>query len=610
LNISEDSLTPKFVGTAEKAQQRPSLMVDLAVFLAALLGHLPALGAWWNRDDWSLLGRAAHLIDGSGGFPARFISQQLYWNLTWPLLGTHADSQAVVRLLVYALCAILVTRIAARAGLATMPRLVAGLIVAATPLAFTSVYWAAGIQELLGAVFALAAVERWLAGSRRDLLLASFFALLSMFSKESGLGLGLLFLIMLFVGVGPGIKDRAFAWGMCLLLLLFSVVEGVLVVQHFPTGSGETFAMGGPVQIANNLGTMGWWMLSPGPLLAESLLWPQIAAGGMLFLLWGFWAFSQIRQNNRLPFLALVAALLSIAAALPLENQMHPYMGFLGICAGSLALASLIPSHLKLPPVLLGALTVTAAAWGFFGMETRLNQRDESGLPADPLVRSTSLSWQMCRMLPQLPVQRGENQRKAVTILQLPMSGRQMEMAGRLGERWVSETPLHAALGGVLGPQLVLDSETRVDWVNALFTNPREAIVLCESGIEFKHWGTTGNACLYAALTDIGMGRFERARKHLVRAADLNEEMMAFTYDPSQMIISADLVLARKEEFIDWTARLLGPGHSAQEVGGLQEMFFNILSSSTGLSIEELSIGSTELISETPVSGKIEGDSK
>jgi len=52
LSISKESLTPQFVGSAEKASQRPSLAIELAVFGAALLGHLPAFGAWWNRNDW------------------------------------------------------------------------------------------------------------------------------------------------------------------------------------------------------------------------------------------------------------------------------------------------------------------------------------------------------------------------------------------------------------------------------------------------------------------------------------------------------------------------------------------------------------------------------
>ncbi len=575
-------------------------MVDVAVFMAALLGHLPTFGAWWNRDDWSFLGLASGLTESGGGFPARFISQHLYWDLTWPLLGVHSDPHAGIRLLVYSLCAVLMTRIAARAGLGTLPRLVAGLMVAATPLAFESLYWAAGIQELLGAVFALGAVERWMAGTRRHMLVATALAVLSIFSKESGLGLGFLLLVMLFVGIGPALKDRAFAWAMCFLILLFGMIEGVLLVQHFPTGPGEYFAMGGATQIATNLGTMGWWMLSPGPLLATDLLWPQMAGGAMLFILWGAWSLTQFRQGKKLPMLSLVAALLSLIPILPLEAQLNPYFGFMGICAGSLAVASMIPRHWKSSPFLLVSLSLLAAAWGFFGMETRLNQRDDSGLPAHPLVRSTSLSWQICQMLPQLPLDREPGQRQAVTFLQIPMSSHQMEMADRLGGLWVTESPLHDALGSNLGPRLVLGDSIRVDWVNALFHNPHEALVLVENGTDFKHWGNTGNAAIYAALTDIGMGRFERARKHMLRAADLNDKTMSFAYDPSQMVVSAEQILSRKEEFIDWTVALMGPDHSPQEVGGLQDLFFNILSTITGQSIAELSQGGSLIIQEKP----------
>jgi len=598
LNITEESLTPRFVGSEEKASQPSFTVVELSVFLAAILGHLPALGAWWNQDDWGLLGRAAGLLESDGSFPARFISQNLYWDLAWPLFGTHADPHTWLRLVLHGLCAVLVTRIAARAGLGQLPRLVSGLLVAATPLVFTPLYWAAGVQELLGAVFALAAVERFLTGSRKGILLAGLFAVLSILSKEAGLGLPILFVIMLFVGVGPQLKDRAFAWGICFLLFLVSVFEGVLVFQHFATGPGDPYALGGLSVFVNNLGTMGWWMLSPGPLLAETLLWPQAAGGAMLFVLWTVWGVSKYQQGRLLPLLTLVAGLGSILPALPLTHQLHPYLGYLGICAGAVALASLVPTRWKASPLMLVGLSLLATAWGFFSMETRLNQRDESGLPADPVVRATSLSWQISRMLPQLPLNRTKNNQQAVTFLQIPTTGHQMEMADRLGERWVSGTGMFESIGGTVGPRLILGKDVRVDWVNALFTNPRDALVLCEMGPDFRHWGNTGNAALYAALADVGMGRFERARKHLIRAADLNDETMVFAFDPSQMAVSVDLVLARKVEFIDWTLSILGPEHPAQEVGGLQDLFFNLLSACTGQSVEELTAGSTVIIKE------------
>ncbi len=610
MNISEESLTPHFLGTEEKPDLPSFSTIELSVFLAAVLGHMPAFGAWWNLDDWGLLGRAAGLLESQSSFPARFFSQNLYWDLTWPLFGTHADPHTWLRLVLHGLCAVLVTRIAARAGLRSLPRLVAGLLVAATPLVFTPLYWAAGVQELLGAVFALAAVERFLAGERRDLVLAFLWAVLSMLSKEAGLGLPILFVIMLFVGVGPQLKDRLFAWGLCFLLFLVAVLEGTLVFQHFATGPGDPYALGGLAIVANNLGTMGWWMLSPGPLLADTLLWPQAAGGAMLFVLWAVWGISKFQQGRMLPLLTLVAGLGSILPSMPLQHQLHPYLGYLGICAGAVALSSLIPARWKASPLLVVGLAVLAAAWGYFSMETRLNQRDESGLPADPVVRATSLSWQISRMLPQLPLDRAAGNQRAVTFLQIPTTGQQMEMADRLGERWVAGTPMHESIGGTIGPRLILGKTTRVDWVNALFTNPSDALVLCELGPDFRHWGNTGNAALYAALADVGMGRFERARKHLIRGADLNDETMAFAFDPSQVAVSVDLVLARKEDFIDWTLSILGPEHPAHEVGGLQELFINLLSAVSGQSVEELTEGSTLIIKEKSPTNEQDKDSK
>lgn len=599
MNITEDSLTPRFVGTAEATATRPDPLVDALVAVAALLGRLPALGAWWNQDDWGLLGRAAGLVAGDGALPARILSQRWYWDLTWPLFGLNADAHAVIRMLLHALAAVLVTRISARAGIGSLGRLVAGLLVVASPLAFTPLYWAAGIQELLGAVLALAAVERWLAGSRRNILLAVLLAALSMLAKEAGLGLPVFFVLMLMVGVGPRLEDRAFAWALCVLLMPVAIFEGVLLVQHFATGAGEAYAMGGPLQVGANLGRMGWWLVTPGPLLPASLGPLQALAGSMVFVLWGLWGVVRYQQGHRLPLLTFLAALISLAPALPLQRQLHPYLGYTALCAGAVALGSVLPRRRQPTLPWLAGLAVLAAAWGYLGMEVRLKQRDAQGLPADPVVRATAMSWRACRALPGLPLQDGQT----LVFLQVPRTRQQVAMARQLGPDWVAGTYMHESIGGTIGPRLVLQDRTPVRWVNALFKAPANAFVLCEQGPGFKHWGRTPNAALYAALADVGMGHFERARKHLVRGADLNEKTVAFAFDPDQMAVRPEVVLARKEEFIDWTVGLLDGTASPQEVGGLQDLFLHLLSASTGRSMEELQSGSTLLIKEKTIRG-------
>lgn len=597
---------PRFVGTAEIKKPSPNRWLELAVVLAAVVGHFPALGAWWTLDDWGLLGQASGLIptDAPLGFPARWLSQHLYWDLLYPLFGLSAAPYAWSRLILHALSAWLVTRIALRAGLEAWPRLIAGLMLAVTPLAFTPLYWAAGVQELLAAVLALLAVERWLARGRANIAWAVVCAALSMLAKESGMGLPLLFLAFLWMRIGVDLEDKAYGWAMTLLLLVVTVVEGTLVMSHFATGPGDPYAMGGMDVILTNLGVFGWWLLSPGPLLASNIHWPMAAAGLMLFVGWTAWGINQQRQGRPLPLLTLLAAVLVVAPALALRGQLHPYLAYLAVAPMGLAVGALVPGRLSLRSPVLAGVAVVAAAWCWWSMDLRLGQRDGQGLPTDPVVRATSISWRVCRGLPDLPLERGDNSTLAVTFLQVPLSLEAAEMAERLGDRFVPGTHLYHSLGGTLGPRLILDRHhgrpVTVDWVNALFSNPGQALVLSATGFEFKHWGSTANAAYLAALTDVGMGRFERARKHLIRAGGLQKapggrgaQTASFFYDPSQMIIPMGQVLARKEEFIDWTLDLLEQDHSPQEVGGLQDTFIQLLAAGTGMSRDELTAGST-----------------
>jgi hypothetical protein len=154
---------------------------------------------------------------------------------------------------------------------------------------------------------------------------------------------------------------------------------------------------------------------------------------------------------------------------------------------------------------------------------------------------------------------------------------------------------MYRALDGTTGPRLLLGPKVLVNWANGLTTASSKAVVLCETGTGFRMWGQTANAVLYAALTDVGLGHFERARAHLVRAARLGDDRIMFIFDDGQMVIPLQMVLQRKETFIDWTVGLLAKGVPPMEVAGLQDMFYNLLSSATGHSVEELMAGSTML---------------
>jgi len=336
-------------------------------------------------------------------------------------------------------------------------------------------------------------------------------------------------------------------------------------------------------------------MISPGPIFASALNWTMVGGGGALFVLWAAWAAWAWRQGRRLPAAALLASLLALAPALPLEHQLKPYLAYLPAAAGVLAIATLAPGGLSLRPAILLAAGMLVVIGSFTGMRARLGNRNEMGLPADPVVRATSLSWQATTMIESLRWSATQAPPHRLVLLQMPVSTEAAERADKLGERFVSETELHRALGGSLGPNLAGRGRLRATWANSLLAAPDDALVLCESGAGFRIWGPTPNALLYAALTDVAFGHFERARRHLVRAAALNDETVAFLYDEGQMIVPIQMVLEQKEAFVDWTVGRLRDGLSAREVGGLQDMFFNLLSKATGRPVAALTAGSRVL---------------
>ncbi len=583
---------------AEKHRTPNTKMLEAILLASAVLGRLPALGTWWALDDWGQLGRAAHLTPTAAGWPARILSQHWWWQLVVPLTGLNPTPQALVRMFLHAGAVLLVGRIGRKVGMSTAAWFTAAVVFAATPLAFTPVYWASGIQELGAAFFALLAVERWLGGTRRQMVAALFAALASFLAKESGLGLPVLFLAVLWWGENIKRKDRAFAWTMIMFTLLGAVIAGTLAMAHFATGPHEPYALGGLGVMLSNLGTMGWWLLSPGPLLASRITWLMGAAGAAFFLLWTLWAGFRMPTGRPIPAATLLAVLLVIGPALPLRAQLHPYLAYLAVAPLALALASLLP-RIRLSRGFIFLLPLLAMTWSLLGMKVRLDNRNGLGFPADPVVRATSLSWAATNLIRSTISH--TKQAKADSVVHLilyqePSGASELENARRFGPSWVQESELFLACGGDIGPRMVAPPGTVIQWRNSLASSPSDALVLAATATGFKVWGTVSNALFYAALTDVGLGYFDRARLHLIGAAAINPATVNFVYDQGQMIVPLELAQKNLQPFIDWTVRQLDKGSSRFEIGGIQTMFFNLLSNCSGKSVAELTAGSQILI--------------
>jgi hypothetical protein len=122
---------------------------------------------------------------------------------------------------------------------------------------------------------------------------------------------------------------------------------------------------------------------------------------------------------------------------------------------------------------------------------------------------------------------------------------------------------LHTALGGSLGPRLLLGDRLEVRWTNGLQEAPADALVLAEDGPLLLPWGPVPQALLYLTLTEVARGQFDRAERHLARAARLGGPNLPIVYDPDHLPITAAQVQQQAGTF---RSHLL---HDDVDLGGI-----------------------------------------
>ncbi len=540
-------------GTATKRGDGRSTAA--AVALAAVLARLPALLSWWCLDDWGQLARAAGRLPAEPGVPARRLSQHLWWSLTWPVLDLHAAGHACLRILLHAIAAVTVTRLARRAGLGQAAQLAAGLLFAITPIAFTPLYWASGIQELLGGVLALLAVERWLAGGNASAIEAGLLGAASIFSKECGLGLPLFFAgWILWKRAGPA-PAPLLRWIVTALLAAVAVFEGSLVWRNFATGPGEPYAVGGPLVMLGNLGKFGWWLPTPGPVFTAEVHWAEAGAGLAVLAAWGAYGVIAWRRGRRLPLAAWACALLSLGPALPLVHRAQPYMGYVAAAAWALTLATLVPARWRLRRGAAVALVVVAVIWGQFDLFAWIGNKRADGLPADPVVRAEQTARVAARGLLAMLPSGAATRPFTLVIYQPPMGAGAAERDEKRAADTAPiavETRSYKALAGPYGAAMLLGQSGRAQWVNSLLGAPTDAFVVGETASGFQAGGSLRDGLLYAAELAISAGDFERAMLCLMRADSLDAAHEMRIPDPSLLGLAHDALRSNLESFDAW----------------------------------------------------------
>ena len=556
--------------------RRFALTPALAAFLAALLGHLPALRSFWSQDDWGLLARATGLTP-ERVLPARLLSQVLYWRALHPLFGLGPMPWVLTRLLLHGGSAALLARIAARCGLAPVGALAAGLLFAAAPVALAPVWSANAVQDLLALFLALAATDRWLAAlgcapdgrrdptptrAMRDLVLAGLLGALAMLAKESAFGLPVLWGALLLARRERGATRAAAArWAVIAALLVVAAGEAALVLRHFDRSAGAAYALGAPLDALFNLLIYGAWTVWPWPFYPTVFPVTFYAAALAVWLAWTACAAWRWRRGDRLCAASLLAALLALAPLLPLAHHTIPYLVYPATAGFALALASLVPRRITPRPVVTAILGLAATAWALALFSVWLRAPGADGWPRDPLVAHTEISRRATRLLtdlPRPPADAGDG--PDLILLQVSQTPAVADQADRLDEHMVMTSRLHTAVGGEFGPRLMLGRKVRVRWANRLDTAPPGAFVLVEAGPRLIPWGQTGQARLYLTLTLAARSCYFQAARTLLFAARQGGPRLAFMYDPDQLLEPPSVLTARAEAFDQYLAGPPGRG--------------------------------------------------
>jgi hypothetical protein len=444
------------------------LFAPLLIVLVAVVGFLPVLQTWWLADDWGFLADAAGVADSDTSL-ARWISFKVYWHLFYPFLGLSSAAWAVTRLLLHAGSALLVARLAGRLGLPPSGSLLAGLLFAANPGAFESVYWGSGVVELLGAFFTLAALERWLARGRFHLLWSTLLAAASILSKETGLWLPLFFAWSL-----ARRRERSLLPWLATAGLGILVVIAALAVRSQLLGVPEYELS--VTALPTNLARLSCWLVVPSPV---TTLLPggrvgEVVIGILVFGGWGYVVFAARRAATAWPSIALLAALASVLPVALLDHHLTPRYTYTAAAAVALIVAWLVErggAGVPARVAVLLAMVLTANSLGTYSYFTTARHR--AGRPVHHLVLKEELSRSTCMGLRQINL----GGRERVVFVSDPHSDP------------VQERILRDAIGGTLGPRLILGGDVGVMWVDELSAEDRDAYLLRVDGLNISPRG-------------------------------------------------------------------------------------------------------------------------
>ncbi len=382
------------------AWQPPVALLWAAPILALLLVHGGAVRGFFAADDIDFLMRARGL-DPTPWPLARLIPGAWRWQGMTAAFGATPLPHLALALALHGLTALLATRIAVLAGLGRVAALIAGTLVAATSIAYSSTHWASGLGEVLAASLTLLALALHFECRHRQrpvlAVLAGISIAAAVLSKESAILAPLA--ILLFDRLtrvrseGRGAMREVLAGGG------LAAAIAVALYLRSPHVGGEAYALAWtPAVWLANLGNYAAWLVMLGDPIRDRVAQSDmilLAPGVLVLALWGAAAAFERREHTRTVTAGLAWFVLLLAPVLLLANHTYLYylvLPWVGVAfAVSVLLSRLVArfpaaTALATIAVLLGGFTVNEA------LQIRTRQSlDISGLKVDRIARESEI---------------------------------------------------------------------------------------------------------------------------------------------------------------------------------------------------------------------------
>jgi tetratricopeptide (TPR) repeat protein len=417
------------------------VMASAAVAVAAVLTYYHALHYYFSQDDFTFLARAEGLLPYPGltaPFGLRVLSTRLYFQMMYALFGLAPAPYHAASLILHATNAVLVFWAARLWTRSRTVALVAAFVFATFDIAFTAVFWASGVQDLLAVTFFLACALVWVSRVEKGPLIsiASAFALLlSLLSKEIAI---LAPAVLALMAWAQRSRRRRAAAALIPHAALSVAALGLVLLHGGKTAPGSAYAAAISSDVFHNLATYVLWtadvthpfrdMVAAIDYGAWRVALPLAAAAAALLLTWR-------GPRARMAWAAAGWYALTLAPVLPLLH--HTYLYYLyPASAGAAIFAGLViqrvagaiagdsaaarASETARPPGgatarrtlgALAAVVVTAALCVAGALDVRAREHTylppDYVIPYDHVLRAAALAQNAAAAFAQAPVPRG-----------------------------------------------------------------------------------------------------------------------------------------------------------------------------------------------------------